>query len=116
MHEELPDNEQGEQRTHKRRSGEHHRFMGGTEITQGQQIEPDREAVTKGVNRQKPEANGWVDKLFPSNKAKASIGRDDPGAIKVAFWIRCRRPRRWLRLLAIPQARVARALSGPSIA
>ena len=55
--------------------------------------------VTMGVTQQKL-AGGL----------QASIGSEAPAALRVAIWSGSRRVRRWLRLLSMPQASVARAI------
>jgi hypothetical protein len=47
----LPQDDKGDQRAHEGSGGEQHRFAGGAEIAQGQQVEPARDAVTQGTDR-----------------------------------------------------------------
>ena len=47
----LPQDDKGEQRAHEGSGREQHRFAGGAEIAQGQQVEPARDAVTQGTDR-----------------------------------------------------------------
>lgn len=53
----LPQHQQRKQRTHKRRCGKQHRLTGRPEIAQGEQIQPNRDAVAKGADHQQGEAD-----------------------------------------------------------
>jgi len=53
----LPQNRQGKQGPDERCGGEQHRLATGAETALRQQIQPDRDAITQGTNRQQFEGH-----------------------------------------------------------
>jgi hypothetical protein len=60
-----------------------------------------------------PRSAAAVGRSARAERARVSIGSEAPAELAVAIWIGSRRLRRWLRLLSMPQARVARAETSP---
>ena len=68
----LPQHHQRKQSSHEWRGGEQHRLADGPQIAQGQQIQPDREAVAQGNDGRGWYGAGWAGSLRVSAVQQAS--------------------------------------------